>query len=222
MAIITYDGDEFKSIDCIPEYADYPTIYVAKTPHVDETGRAFQVINTAWGQRKITHPVYDHELNTGYYHVNLPRLKGETQMPVSLHRLVLLTWQVELPANYRELQVNHIDENKGNNRFENLEFVTASYNCNWGSRNRRISETKTRTGQTIKVVAVNIQTRTEYIFSSICDCAHRLDLNVAHVWECVKGKLRQHKGFVFCREEDYSPALVDELIARATRVKTKN
>lgn len=36
MAIITYDGDEFKSIDCIPEYADYPTIYVAKTPHVDE------------------------------------------------------------------------------------------------------------------------------------------------------------------------------------------
>lgn len=52
MAIITYDGDEFKSIDCIPEYADYPTIYVAKTPHVDETGRTFQVINTAWGAPK--------------------------------------------------------------------------------------------------------------------------------------------------------------------------
>lgn len=42
MAVITYDNDEFKSIDCIPEYADYPTIYVAKTPHVDETGRSFQ------------------------------------------------------------------------------------------------------------------------------------------------------------------------------------
>lgn len=36
MAIITYDGEEFKSIDCIPEYVNYPTIYVAKAPHVDE------------------------------------------------------------------------------------------------------------------------------------------------------------------------------------------
>lgn len=76
MAVITYDNDEFKSIDCIPEYADYPTIYVAKTPHVDETGNSFQVINTAWGHQKITHPIAVHEVGSGYLQVPLPRRNG--------------------------------------------------------------------------------------------------------------------------------------------------
>ena len=44
--IINYDGAEFKCIDCVPDYRDYHTIYVAKEPHFDEEGNGFQVINT--------------------------------------------------------------------------------------------------------------------------------------------------------------------------------
>lgn len=29
---VTYDGDVFKSISCIPQYAEYKHIYVAKKP----------------------------------------------------------------------------------------------------------------------------------------------------------------------------------------------
>ena len=124
MAIITYDGDEFKSIDCIPEYADYPTIYVAKTPHVDETGRSYQVINTAWGNQKTIHPILSSEDGAGYLFIRLPRV-GNKRPNVGVHRLIILTWGV-IPEGYQELQVNHIDENKHNNNFSNLKLLKRS------------------------------------------------------------------------------------------------
>lgn len=40
------------------------------------------------------------------------------------------------------LQINHKDENKENNCIENLELMTNKENCNYGSRNARISRTK--------------------------------------------------------------------------------
>lgn len=221
MAIITYDGDEFKSINCIPEYADYPTIYVAKTPHVDETGRSYQVINTAWGNQKITHPVYDYTMKNGYHQVNLPRVGGHKSGAL-VHRLVFLAWQPELPVNYGELDINHLDETRDNNCFDNLEMITHQQNLNYGERNKRRLDTLIRTGQTTKIVAINIKTKCGKRFNTTRGCARSLNLDQGNINHCLAGRHRSQKGYVFCREEEYSPTKVDELIARATRRKTKN
>jgi hypothetical protein len=38
------------------------------------------------------------------------------------------------------MEVNHKDENKMNNRIENLEIVSHASNCRYGTRNKRISD----------------------------------------------------------------------------------
>lgn len=48
-----------------------------------------------------------------------------------VHRLVAQAF-IPNPNNHKE--VNHIDENKGNNKADNLEWCTRSYNVNYGSR----------------------------------------------------------------------------------------
>lgn len=218
MAIITYDGDEFKSINCIPEYADYPTIYVAKTPHVDETGRSYQVINSNWRNQGITHPVYDYANKKGYHRVNLPRINGN-KGAAFVHRLVFLTWQVKLPVNYRELEINHLDETRDNNCFTNLEMITHRDNLNYGSHNQRMVATLVKKGRTTRVIAIDKISRRAYQFDSIGECARSVGVSTGNVGECIARRRHSRNGYVFCREEDYSPAKVDELIARATRRK---
>lgn len=218
MAIITYDNDEFKSIDCIPEYAEWSTIYVAKTPHVDLYGRSFQVINTNWRSQGITRPVYDHANNYGYHMVALPRIYG-CRGAALVHRLVFLAWQDELPANYRELEINHLDETRNNNCFANLEMITHHANINYGSHTPRMADSMVKNGSSARMVAVEIQTKRAYHFRTSHECSRRLNLKQPNVTHCLAGRRHQHHGFVFCWEDDYSPAKVDELIAAATRRK---
>lgn len=60
--------------------------------------------------------------------------KGKT---FSVHRLVALSW---VKNKRNEPCVNHKDENKTNNHFENLEWVSYEENTNYGTRNLRASK----------------------------------------------------------------------------------
>lgn len=71
----------------------------------------------------------------GYTKVNLYK-DGKMKTPM-VHRLVAMAF---IPNPDGLPQVNHIDEDKSNNCVWNLEWCTAKYNMNYGSRIERISK----------------------------------------------------------------------------------
>lgn len=78
-------------------------------------------------------------LKNGYQFVRLSKEGKHTE--ISVHRLVLQTFK---PNKNPELytQINHIDENKENNRLDNLEWCTAEENNNHGTRKKRAIKTR--------------------------------------------------------------------------------
>lgn len=70
--------------------------------------------------------------NDGYLYIDL--CKNSKMKRYSIHRLVAKAF-IPNPDNLP--QVNHKDENPSNNIWTNLEFCTAEYNVNYGTRNER-------------------------------------------------------------------------------------
>lgn len=73
--------------------------------------------------------------SNGYLSVQLS--KGNKIKSFLIHRLVANAF-LPNPNNYS--YVNHKDENKTNNCVDNLEWTSHESNCNFGTRNERISE----------------------------------------------------------------------------------
>lgn len=95
--------------DFIPEIKDYYTITSDGLIYSDNSG----LMKTR------------DRAGTDYQIINLSKLDG-SKRTFRVHRLVMMAFNpVE---NMNELEVNHIDGNKKNNKIENLEWCTASEN----------------------------------------------------------------------------------------------
>lgn len=67
-----------------------------------------------------------------------------------IHRIVAETFLENLE---KFSQVNHIDEDKSNNRVDNLEWCTAKYNVNYGIRNTKAMLSR---GSPVRCVETNM------------------------------------------------------------------
>lgn len=94
------------------------------------------------GKEYITYGSF-HKAN-GYMRMYL--YKNGKRFEKRIHRLVARAFPEICGKWFKGCHVNHKNEIKTDNRAENLEICSASYNCNYGTRNERISKTKIEKG----------------------------------------------------------------------------
>lgn len=136
---------------------------------------------------KTKHVLSQHVNNRGYAKVFLSDC-GK-QNGVFVHRLVAKTFVVnDDPKN--KTQVNHINEDKTDNRAVNLEWVTPSENIN-----HRTGIARRAAEQSIPVVM--IYKGLSVVFDSAHDAENRTGIPAKSIQKCCTGKLQTTHGASF-------------------------
>lgn len=117
-----------------------------------------------------------------------------------VHRLVAQAF-VPNPNHYS--QVNHKDENKMNNKMENLEWCTVKYNNNYGTRIQRRAVTQTNGLQSKPVNQYDLQGKLLRRWPSLREC-RRHGLSNASISKCCHGKQRTAYGCIWKFEKEKS------------------
>lgn len=139
--------------------------------------------------KQILKPAKD---GSGYLFVRLFKKTGCKCSKI--HRLVAEAF-IE---NVNDLpQVNHIDEDKTNNKVSNLEWCTAKYNSNYGTRNQRIY------GKSNKKSVLQFSKDGTFIrkHDSINKAAFTVNVTPAALCKCLKNINKTAGGFIWKYED---------------------
>lgn len=125
--------------------------------------------------------------DSGKGYLNVILSKGGKHFTPRVNRIVAATF-LDNPNNYS--QVNHKDENKKNNRVDNLEWCDAKYNTNYGTG-------IVRRANKIKRPIAQYSLSGELIrkWDSISEASKETGIDNSHITRCCRGKLRKTGGY---------------------------
>ena len=121
---------------------------------------------------------------TGYHQVTLS--KDCIEKPFYVHRLVWLTFKGPIP---KEMEVNHIDEDKNNNSLSNLNLLSHKDNNNWGNKPQKMSDAQ----QKRAVLQFDMDGNFIKEWASAYDIERELGFNQRNVRTCCIGKNSEGK-----------------------------
>lgn len=137
--------------------------------------------------------------SNGYLTVRLSDNDGEMKN-YQHHRVVYEACsQAPIPDG---LDVNHINEDKSDNRFSNLNLMTRKENCNWATRNERlgkaITKANTNNPKRSKLVAqYNKDGNLIQVWPSASEVERELGCSQGDISRCCNGKRKSVYGFIW-------------------------
>ena len=144
---------------------------------VYEDGRIWSYSHKKWLKPKTE--------KNGYQRVCLYNNEGKPKLYL-LHRVVYEAVTGEsIPEGY---EINHISEAKDENFFANLQLISHKENCNFGTRNERVSKALS------KQVGAFKDGKLVMTFPSTQECG-RQGFERSAVTRCCNGKLPHYKGY---------------------------
>lgn len=128
--------------------------------------------------------------NNGYLCVSL--CIDSKKKTHSLHKLVALTF-IPNPNSYP--CINHKDENKTNNKADNLEWCDSRYNNNYGEHNLKVSQSnKNHKSKSKTVYQYDLEGNLIKIWESTAECG-RNGFNFGAVANCCRGIKKTYKNY---------------------------
>ena len=130
-----------------------------------------------------------HQNPKGYWDCSIRNNNGEVWR-TKVHRVIYRSINGEIP---KDIQVNHIDEDKSNNNIFNLNLMTPKENTNYGTGiARRVAQQKN--GKLSKAVAAYKDGKLVMTFPSTRE-AQRQGYNSGGVSACCRGKRALFMGY---------------------------
>ena len=145
----------------------------------------------------------DYQVVTLYHNfkdINATGISEICTKTLSVHRLVASVF-IQNPDNLS--YVNHKDENKLNNRADNLEWCDPKYKRQYGTGSKRMVETKKKNGSIQKIHQLTLDG--EYIaeYETTKIASLKTGVNASAIYQCCRRFCKQMKGYVFLFDKDY-------------------
>lgn len=137
-----------------------------------------------YGKEKILKPSKN---KCGYLIVFL--YKNGIKKTCKVHRLVWMAFNGEIPEGY---EINHINEDKTDNRLENLSLMSHKDNINWGTRTERMAKSKSKS-----VFQYDLNGNLIKEFPSTIEVERQLGFSQGNISLCCTGKYKTCGGFIW-------------------------
>lgn len=147
-------------------------------------------VKSTFRYKKILKPIVGIQ---GYLYVSLYD-KNKKIKSKRIHKLVA---EAFIPNPDNLPYVNHKDEDVTNNNVKNLEWCTAKYNCNYGTRIQRIAEKNNK-----PILQFDLNGTFIREWKSITQASKELNNSLDNISSCCLGRRKTSKGYIFKFKDD--------------------